>query len=336
MALHAERRKREQHAARKNCAEESLVLSGGDLRVTERPPPTPEPSIHVEMQEYSSDEESDKPRRSSKVGWTFYNNVLGQVNHILRNSCVIEEREQREMRNLERKLEEQQRPNDPDPVKLATLEQLRKLGISLTESPDPQNEPANGNVQREFLGFDSSFYPRLDRQANLKTQPSSTAVNETNTSMHMKALALKYLSDEQLGELALQRQGSVKQLMLSNLQGTNMSFATMRYLERYQLLPGGNPPPPPSAAVGSCGSAAQEHSEPQQPRLVGPLPGAGQGVVGPGPGPGPEQLGAGARSDAQPKGKPGFQRFGFGQTPRTSCPSKILDISTLKQQPKLL
>lgn len=91
----------------------------------------------------------------------------------------------------------------------------------------------------ERRGFDLSFYPRLDYQANM-TQ--TTSANETNTSMHMKALALKYLSDEQLAELAIQRQGSasVKHLMLGNVQATNMSFATMRYLERYQLLPGKN------------------------------------------------------------------------------------------------
>jgi len=60
--------------------------------------------------------------------------------------------------------------------------------------------------------------------------------------MRMKALALKYLSDEQLADLALHKQesSSLKHVLLSNMEGTNMSFATMRYLERYQLLPGKN------------------------------------------------------------------------------------------------
>ena len=71
---------------------------------------------------------------------------------------------------------------------------------------------------------------------------ATSAVNETNTSIHMKALALKYLSDEQLTDIAWHKQesSSLKHLMLSNMQGTNMSLATMRYLERYQLLPGKN------------------------------------------------------------------------------------------------
>lgn len=60
--------------------------------------------------------------------------------------------------------------------------------------------------------------------------------------MHMKALALKYLNDEQLADIALHKQesSSLKHFMLSNMQGTNMSLATIRYLERYQLLPGKN------------------------------------------------------------------------------------------------
>lgn len=71
---------------------------------------------------------------------------------------------------------------------------------------------------------------------------TTTSLNETNTSMHMKALALKYLSDEQLADLALHKQesSSLQHLLVSNMQGTNMSLATMRYLERYQLLPGKN------------------------------------------------------------------------------------------------
>lgn len=69
-----------------------------------------------------------------------------------------------------------------------------------------------------------------------------SVVTDTNTSMHMKALALKYLSDEQLADIALHKQesSSLKHLLLSNMEGTNMSYATMRYLERYQLLPGKN------------------------------------------------------------------------------------------------
>lgn len=120
--------------------------------------------------------------------------------------------------------------------------------------------------------------------------------------MHMKALALKYLSDEQLAELAVQKQGStsLKQVMLSNMQGTNMSFATMRYLERYQLLPGKN-----NAQVEDNNIMCMEGL----PKMDRKSPNIQNSPVA---------------------------RYPFTQMPRTSCPSKILDISTLKQQPKLL
>lgn len=34
--------------------------------------------------------------------------------------------------------------------------------------------------------------------------------------------------------------------------------------------------------------------------------------------------------------KPATRKFPFVQTPGTTCPSRILDLSTLKRQPKLL
>lgn len=281
---------------RSNCIEDSLILNGVDLRINERPPPTPEPSIHVEMNEYSSDDDSEKVKPSEKVGWTFYNNVLGQVNQLLQNSAIAEDQQQNQMKMNHNERNETENKAALDNVKVATLEQLKKLGISLSENPEA-NELNSSNK----MAFDLSFYPRLDYQTNM-TQATS-AVNETNTSMHMKALALKYLTDEQLAELAIQRQGSasVKHLMVSNMQGTNMSFATMRYLERYQLLPGKN---------NACTEDISKVQNEVPPRVD--------------------------LKPANSRNSPKTLRFPFNQTPRTTCPSKILDISTLKQQPKLL
>lgn len=127
-----------------NCIEESMVLNSGELEINERPPPSPEPSIHVEMQEYSSDEESDKhggevDKQTPKVGWTFYNNVLGQVNQILQNSPIA--------RNLKDKTTEKEnvmedmknKATADRTVKMATMEQLRQLGISFVENNDPKD-----------------------------------------------------------------------------------------------------------------------------------------------------------------------------------------------------
>ncbi|XP_018393872.1 PREDICTED: uncharacterized protein LOC108772761 [Cyphomyrmex costatus] len=281
----------------KDVGDDSMILSGGDLKILERPPPTPEPSIHVEMQEYMSDDESDKLRHTSKIGWTFYNNVLGQVNEILQNSDVTSDQHLDQAKtayNVEQENDRETR-TALNTVKAATLEQLRRLGISLTESND-QGE-SNGN---KTLDFDSSFYPRLNHQANVTH--ATSAVNETNTSMHMKALALKYLSDEQLTDIAWHKQesSSLKHLMLSNVQGTNMSLATMRYLERYQLLPGKN------NIAENTDQACDKVS---------------------------------SKCDFKPaatNNNPALRRFPFVQTSGTTCPSRILDLSALKRQPKLL
>lgn len=125
---------REHDVKQINSVGDSIMLSRGDLKILERPP-TPEPSIHVEMQEYSTDDESDKPKRSSKIGWTFYNNVLGQVNEILQNSGVIDNQDQNNT-----KIHHVEQKNDTETrtalktVKATTLEQLRRLGISLSEN----------------------------------------------------------------------------------------------------------------------------------------------------------------------------------------------------------
>ncbi|XP_011634806.1 LOW QUALITY PROTEIN: uncharacterized protein LOC105425647 [Pogonomyrmex barbatus] len=276
---------------------DSMILSGGDLKVFERPPPTPEPSIHVEMQEYMSDDESDKLKHTSKIGWTFYNNVLGQVNEILQNSGVIDDKDLNDAKticNIEQENDVETR-TVLNPVKAATLEQLQKLGISLTENNEHKESNSN-----KTLDFDSSYYPRLDCQANMIH--STSVVNETNTSMHMKALALKYLSDEQLADIALHKQesSSLKHFMLSNMQGTDMSFATMRYLERYQLLPGKN------NQIEGVNQIHDQVSSKHDFKL------------------------------AMIKNNPALRRCPFVQTSETTCPSRILELSTLKRQPKLL
>lgn len=131
--------------------DDSMILSGGDLKILERPPPTPEPSVHVEMQEYTSDDESDKLRHTSKIGWTFYNNVLGQVNEILQNSGVISDKDLNNAKTSHNNEQE----NDTETraalntVKAATLEQLRKLGISLTEN----NEHRESNCNKTYVSL---------------------------------------------------------------------------------------------------------------------------------------------------------------------------------------
>lgn len=131
------------------CVEESIVLNSGELEINERPPPSPEPSIHVEMQEYSSDEESDKhggemDKQTPKVGWTFYNNVLGQVNQILQNSPITRTLKEK-MIDKENIIDDLKNKATVETVKIATMEQLRQLGISFLDNNDPKEVADTSN-----------------------------------------------------------------------------------------------------------------------------------------------------------------------------------------------
>lgn len=71
---------------------------------------------------------------------------------------------------------------------------------------------------------------------------ATSASIETNTSMYINALAMKYVKEEQVADLAMPkpRFNQTKQVPY-NIQNTNMSFASMQYLQRYNLIPGVNP-----------------------------------------------------------------------------------------------
>lgn len=85
------------------------------------------------MNNEDSDEESNSPaNHTPNVGWTFYNNVLGQVNQILKNSA-------KEGREAENEVS-RNRGKRVDFVKAATLEQMAKMGIT---SPDEDRNNSN-------------------------------------------------------------------------------------------------------------------------------------------------------------------------------------------------
>ncbi|XP_011498138.1 PREDICTED: uncharacterized protein LOC105362396 [Ceratosolen solmsi marchali] len=281
-------------------ADECLSLSSSELDLEEPNPPSPEPSIHVDLQEYSSENGSLPPQRSAKVGWTLYNNVVDQVNQILQNSPLNNNSEQEAsdgMRNMEKK--EIDNNVIMDTVKAATLEQLTKLGISFSDNVEQREPHSNKKV-----AFDTSYYSRQIPDTHVVTTSASI---ETNTSLHMKALAMKYLNDEQLGDIAFQkpRLPNLKQGH-NNIQNTNMSFATMHYLQRYHLLPGTN---------------SNHIQETRLDEHHGQGPVINERLV----------MKAPERREASP-----HRYLPLTGSSKISYPSKILDISTLKQQPKLL
>ncbi|XP_014206583.1 myb-like protein P [Copidosoma floridanum] len=286
------------HTKVDNYVDECLSLSESELDVEDPSPPSPEPSIHLDMQEFSSEGGSLPPQQATKVGWTLYNNVLDQVNQILQNSPGHENRD-RESPDDYRDNEERNCDNNfiIDTVKAATLEQLTKLGISFSENIDQRKTNGNKKVM-----FDASYYPK---QAPLEAQIATSSSVETNTSMHMKALARKYFNEEPLSEAAVQKTQTGALMQTSSLQNTNMSFATMHYLQRYHLLPGNNSNP--------AKEMVKDNYKPSPIITEKPA------------------IKTAERREPSPR-----RHRAHSGTSKVSFPSKILDISTLKQQPKLL
>jgi hypothetical protein len=136
-----------------NIADDCLSLSSSELDLDDPSPPSPEPSIHVDLQEYSSENGSLPPQRSTKVGWTLYNNVVDQVNQILQNSPLNESSDE-EISDDMRKNDKKEIDNNMimDTVKAATLEQLTKLGISFSDNVE-QREP---NSNKKYFSFYSN------------------------------------------------------------------------------------------------------------------------------------------------------------------------------------
>lgn len=117
-----------------NTGEGSLTLRSSDLEIADRTPPSLDPSIHVEMREYSSDEETEESKSAPAVGWTFYKNVVGQVNRILHTIPTgqdIHDNEKIKPRTFANETIEKK--DILSSVKSATLEQLKMLGISYAE-----------------------------------------------------------------------------------------------------------------------------------------------------------------------------------------------------------
>ncbi|XP_014261742.1 uncharacterized protein LOC106673869 isoform X2 [Cimex lectularius] len=190
-----------------NKRDESFTLNGVEIPTVVDNVPSPQTSFHLDMQDYRSTSTSDSAESSSEesgsdeelkgtqqVGWTFYDNVVGKVNNMLKKADDLEEEEDSE-----------------NEIRNTTMEQLKRLGISFVESE-------NTNPKKVTFGQGGFKEPLLQHKLRA----------DCDTSMRMNALATKYLTGK------LER---VKDAALTGQTNTNLSFATMRYLERYHLVP---------------------------------------------------------------------------------------------------
>ncbi|CAH1388557.1 unnamed protein product [Nezara viridula] len=183
--------------------EDSILLNGIDLPAFIESTPSPTGSVSIDMQDYTSSSDSDSSDDSDSaedkpapVGWTFYDKVVGKVNNMLNESESETEESENEIRNK-------------------TLEQLRKLGVSIEESP----------ASNKRVTFNEAAY--IPQQQKL-------FLGESDTSMKMNALAMKYLQEDK-AVIESSSPKSVDKCTAGLANNTNLSVATLRYLEKYHL-----------------------------------------------------------------------------------------------------
>lgn len=148
-----------------NLADDCLSLSSDEIDLDDFSPESPEQSIHVDLQEYSSEGGSLPPQRTGKVGWTICNNVLDQVNQILQNAPVNENFDQEFTEGMRNERLERD-ANPINKVKAATYEQLKNFGVSISEME--HREPAFSKRYTYFNHYIIflSFLFKLNKKLN--------------------------------------------------------------------------------------------------------------------------------------------------------------------------
>ncbi|KAJ9596793.1 hypothetical protein L9F63_012174 [Diploptera punctata] len=131
--------------------QDSICLNSLNLPSMQVEAPSPLPSIHVDMHDFEDDDINSESSHCSnadsqqpvRVGLTFYNKVVEQVNKLLQESSK-EKAENQGVKYVSNK----GRPYDA--VRNATIEQLQKMGISIHSDADQdvRNEPCDSDNLR--------------------------------------------------------------------------------------------------------------------------------------------------------------------------------------------
>ncbi|XP_066481167.1 SCL-interrupting locus protein [Tiliqua scincoides] len=196
----------------------------------------------------------------------FYQDILGQVNHFLKESseessyCTKEDLISNECASSSKVIKTKQRNSvpslglrDEDSVLSATLNQLRNLGVNFDSSGKMNNAHKVENASILACINPEAVVPGLNYISFANVGMSGITPNVADLSMEANAIALKYLSESQLSQLSLSRSSqkssmdsSIQTLLHSNtdkslvgfglISPSNMSFATKKYMKRYGLL----------------------------------------------------------------------------------------------------
>ncbi|NXR80507.1 STIL protein, partial [Pycnonotus jocosus] len=230
-----------------------------------------EPSEGARSQVVVTSEQSSEPPtsllpRQPSEEQKLYQDLLGQVNHLLKTS---EEQDHLPLKSgfviddgptyqeiddtAEVASETDTGGVDKESVISATLKQLRSLGVTV-DSPGSVKENTHKVENASILACISpeAVVPGLNSMslANVSMCP-----NVVDLSMEANAIALKYLSENQLSRLSLSRSGqnpptdfSFQDILQTNadksmvglslISPNNMSFATKKYMKRYGLIQG--------------------------------------------------------------------------------------------------
>ncbi|XP_062353909.1 SCL-interrupting locus protein [Cinclus cinclus] len=228
-----------------------------------------EPSEGARSQVVVTSEQSSEPPTSllpqqPSEEQKLYQDLLGQVNHLLKTSeeqnhlplksgfALDDGPTYRDVDDTAEVASETDRGwVDKESVISATLKQLRSLGVTV-DSPGSMKENTHRVESASILACISpeAVVPGLNSMslANVSMCP-----NIVDLSMEANAIALKYLSENQLSRLSLSRSGqnpptdfSFQDILQTNtdksmvglslISPSNMSFATKKYMKRYGLI----------------------------------------------------------------------------------------------------
>ncbi|XP_020145148.1 SCL-interrupting locus protein isoform X2 [Microcebus murinus] len=219
-----------------------------------------EPKIEQVMQEQVMQPLPHQPSDNQKI----YQDLLGQVNHLLNNSsketeqpstkAVIISHEYTRTHNVynTKKKKHDSGLVDKDCVLNATLKQLRSLGVKI-DSPTKVKKNAHKVDHASVLACISpeAVISGLNYMSYANVGMSGLSPNGVDLSMEANAIALKYLNEHQLSQLSLTRSNQNNcdssfsllhintdrsTMGLSLISPNNMSFATKTYMKRYGLI----------------------------------------------------------------------------------------------------
>uniref|UniRef100_A0A8C6RN42 Scl/Tal1 interrupting locus n=1 Tax=Nannospalax galili TaxID=1026970 RepID=A0A8C6RN42_NANGA len=238
----------------------SALLAESVSMCLQSPPATQEARYGSE----TPGEPEAEPHQLTEDNQKVYQDLLGQVNHLLSNSSKETDQAPAKAVVISHECTKTQdvyharkkTPNsglvDKDCVLNATLKQLRSLGVKI-DSPTKVKKNAHKVDHASVLARISpeAVISGLNYVSFANVGMSGFSPTGVDLSMEANAIALKYLNENQLSQLSLARSNqndcdSSFSLLhintdrstvgLSLVSPNNMSFATKKYMKRYGLI----------------------------------------------------------------------------------------------------